>query len=157
MRSGRERPGLINEILTNWWLLEWERKGNRGYVRGHEEGFEEFLRKRASDKLFRVSYNFINSKSPSIASQNPCHNFLGSWFIIETCLRQEDGIILHELEHFDIPQKLTHQVAVIGPSQDSQTTHWYAVTLRTYSLSPKRCDFWGNSRVFINRIKLLKA
>ena len=46
-------------------------------MRGHEERFEEFLRKRAIDKLFGVSDNFTNSKSPSIASQNPCHNFLG--------------------------------------------------------------------------------
>ena len=46
-------------------------------MRGYEERFEEFPRRRASDKLFGVSYIFLNSKSPSIASEHPCHNFFG--------------------------------------------------------------------------------
>ena len=131
--------------FDHWWLLEWGRKGNRGYVRGHEEIFEEFLQNRASDKLFGVSDNFTNSKSPGIASQNPCHNFLG------ISIDPRDPSTTRGRHHFEQTGAFRHSVEAYA----SRRHHWWTLVgpandelVRcnpSYILSRKRFDFWGSS------------
>ena len=103
MRSGRERPGLLNHILTidDYWNEEGRE------TEATCEGTKKFSRSSCrTGQATNCSEYLITLQIPSLPVlplKILVIIFLGSRLILETRQRQEDGIILNKLEHFDIP------------------------------------------------------